>query len=292
MIYGKLLKSLKIIGVFFRKTPQFDSLEFSHKVNHGDLNVIVYAHIYHLSYLKKLKKGLKNFPSSKFLVSTPNLEMKMAAEKVFINRPIGSFQVETVPNRGRNFGPMLNVFASEILMHDILIHVHSKSPNKTIFRYFWSQVLWKDLFLSRKKVIKNFSYFTDSQVGVLSSFSLAWSPPVFSWAGSFEKANSIFPSVTKKYATSSVFLYPIGGMFWARVEAIRPILENLNGYDLFPEESTNLTAIRTGSTTEHVIERLIGIVPESMGFEQIVRVHERRQIVGAQQFLSKMSANS
>jgi lipopolysaccharide biosynthesis protein len=252
--------------------------------------VIIYIHIYHRTYLKKLKKGIKNFPNSKFLVSTPNLDMKIAVEDIFTNRPVATFQVEIVPNRGRNFGPMLNIFATEILKHEILIHLHSKSPNHTIFRFFWSRILWRDLFLSGKKVKKNYLFFLDERVGVLSSFSLAWSPPVFSWGGSFEKADSIFPSVTKKYAASSIFLYPVGGMFWARVEALRPIIENLGGYDFFPEEISNLIAIRAGGTTEHVIERLVGLVPESLGFYQIVRVHERRKTVLSQEFLSKMIA--
>ena len=292
MNFNKINKAIKTLRIYLIDKPKFNPLEMQQGIDHKEPNVVVYIHIYHRSYLKRLKKGLKNFPNTKFLVSTPNQSIKLAVEEIFIKRPKESYRVEIVPNRGRNFGPMINIFAPEILKHEILVHVHSKSPNKTIFRYCWSHILWSDLFLSRKKIEKNYLYFLDKSVGVLSTFSLAWSPRVFSWGGSFETADSIFPLVTKKYTDSSNLLYPIGGMFWARVEAIRPILENIDGYDLFPEEFSNLIAIRTGSTTEHAIERLIGLVPEFLGFRQIVRVHERRKTVTSQQFLSKMIVNS
>ena len=252
------------------------------------LDIVVYAHIYDINYVNKMAKGFKNFPNSIFLVSVPNLEIKLKVQSVFKKSKISDFRIEIVPNLGRNFGPMLNVFSDEILRHEILVHIHSKASNGMAFRYFWSHILWRDLYLSKNKVKKNYLYFSAAEIGVLSSYSLAWTPPVFSWGGSFEKAKSLYPEVTQLYDCSSIFLYPIGGMFWARVEAIRPVLERLQGKLIFPVESENTPAIRSGQTSEHAIERLMGLIPEKLGFTQIVRINERRKTLTSSEFISKL----
>lgn len=253
------------------------------------LDIVIYAHIYSTNYIKKLAKGFLNFPNSKFLVSVPSLEMKLKVQSVFEKRKISDFRIEIVPNRGRNFGPMLNTFSDEILKHEILVHVHSKASNGMAFRYFWSHILWRDLYLSKNKVKMNNLYFSNAEIGVLSSYSLAWTPPVFSWGGSFEKAKSLYPEITQLYDYNSNFLYPIGGMFWARVESIRPILERLQGYLIFPVESENTPAIRSGQTSEHAIERFVGLIPENLGFTQIVRINERRKTLTSAEFLLKLN---
>jgi len=287
MILRKFLTCLKILRVYLSRDPYFNPIS-EQDMTVRDLDVVVYVHLYNQNYLKNLSKGIQNFPNSKFLVSVPNLDMKLKVQTIFEKRKAKKIQVEIVPNRGRNFGPMLTLFSKEILNHEILVHIHSKAANGMAFRFFWSRILWRDLYLSKKKIKKNYLYFSDTNVGVLSTVSLAWTPPVFSWGGSFDKAQTLFPEITNLYTDSSEFLYPIGGMFWARVEAIRPILENLHGYGIFPKESENIVAIRNGKTSEHAIERFIGLVPEFLGFRQIVRIHERRITVTSEQLIKSL----
>jgi lipopolysaccharide biosynthesis protein len=214
--------------------------------------------------------------------------MKLKVQEIFEKRKVINTCIEIVPNRGRNFGPMLNIFSKEILNHEILVHIHSKASNGMAFRFVWSRILWRDLYLSKKKIKKNCLYFSDNKIGVLSTISLAWTPLVFSWGGSFDKAKTLFPEVASRYNDTSSFLYPIGGMFWARVEALRPIFENLQSYDIFPDESENVVAIRNGKTSEHAIERFIGLIPEDSGYTQIVRIHERRVTLTSGEFISKL----
>lgn len=287
MILRKFSTAVRILRIYLSRTPEMSSIS-EKNMRLRVLDVVVYAHIYNANYINKMARGIKNFPNSKFLVSVPGPEVKLKVQRVFEKKKISDFRIEIVPNRGRNFGPMLNVFSDEILKHEILVHIHSKASNGMAFRYFWSHILWRDLYLSKNKVKKNNLYFSCAEIGVLSSYSLAWTPPVFSWGGSFEKARSIYPEITRLYDYSSDFLYPIGGMFWARVEAIRPILEKLYGYDLFPEEQDNLVAINTGKTSEHAIERFIGLLPEILGYEQIVRVHEQRKTVNSEELIKQI----
>lgn len=289
-IFRKILTANRILQIYLSRYPEIRS-ERAEINCLSNLDVVIHAHVYNPNYIKKLAKGIKNFPNSLFLISVPNSGVEKKVLEVFHKKKQTNIKTEIVPNRGRNFGPMLNVFSEEILRHEILIHIHSKASNGMTFRFFWGRILWRDLYLSRKKIKNNSLFFTDPKVGVLSTFSLAWTPPVFGWGGSFRKAEILVPGVTSRFKEGSIFLYPIGGMFWARVSAIRPIFEEINSYDKFPEEHLNMREIRSGQTTEHVLERLIGIVPETLGFSQIIRVHERRRTILAKEFIDKLVAS-
>ena len=286
-ILRKIATALRIFRLYFSKSPELASIQ-KQNTNAKVLDVVIHAHIYNDNYLKKLTKGIKNFPEAMFLISVPNLDIKQRVLEIFQTNHKQRVKVEIVPNRGRNFGPMLNVFSEEILSHEILVHIHSKASNGMLFRFFWSNILWRDLYLSKKRVRENFQYFSDPKLGVLATFTLGWTPPVFSWGGSFEKAQKLFPEITYLYDDAATFLYPIGGMFWARVSSIQPLFEKIESYKHFPEEANNLKEIQSGQTTEHVVERLIGLFPETLGFNQIVRVHERRKTITAKEFISKL----
>ena len=59
--------------------------------------------------------------------------------------------------------------------------------------------------------------------------------------------------------------FPAGGMFWVRTDAIKPLLVHEWTYNDFPEE-----ADQGDGEIQHAIERMIGELPLSLGFEQAI----------------------
>jgi len=62
---------------------------------------------------------------------------------------------------------------------------------------------------------------------------------------------------------SGRLLFPAGGMFWVKTDAIRPLLEFPWTYEVFPGESGQIDG-----ATQHGIERVIGELTRARGYRQ------------------------
>ena len=66
---------------------------------------------------------------------------------------------------------------------------------------------------------------------------------------------------------SGRLLFPAGGMFWVKTDAIRPLLEFPWTYEVFPGESGQIDG-----ATQHGIERVIGELTRARGYKQAAHV--------------------
>ena len=116
---------------------------------------------------------------------------------------------------------------------------------------------------------------SDERCGIIIPFSLRWMPHYFSWLGNFEFATVVFPKISRHSAPTAKLFYPIGGMFMARVDAIRPILDSPLLKKSFVPEELNEVGIREGITPEHMVERALGIIPTLLDFHALVLLVEK-----------------
>jgi lipopolysaccharide biosynthesis protein len=76
----------------------------------------------------------------------------------------------------------------------------------------------------------------------------------------------------EKVNWSGRLLFPAGGMFWVKTNAIRPILEFSWSYDMFPEENAQIDG-----AIQHGIERLIGELTRARGYRQAHSIRNGRE---------------
>jgi lipopolysaccharide biosynthesis protein len=87
------------------------------------------------------------------------------------------------------------------------------------------------------------------------NFAMSSNAPIA--AGILAKINLQFDS--KRFA------YPAGGMFLARTKSLKPLLELKWTADDFPAELSQMDG-----TTQHALERLVGLVPSLTGFSHLI----------------------
>lgn len=175
-------------------------------------------------------------------------------------------KVAIATNRGRNFAPFLVEFGSELRNYDVIGHVHTKkSMHHGKPRYDWGLASITGVLGSPEYTSFVINELTVKQeYGVISSEVYQDAIPYYGyhWLRNFEIGNELAQQlgmlpIEQKYAN-----YPIGGMFWARKEALAKILAKDWVYEDFPEEAGQLDG-----TIQHAIERLIGTGCEQAGFK-------------------------
>jgi lipopolysaccharide biosynthesis protein len=231
--------------------------------------LVITAHVFYPDFATQLIDALKQLPKeTKVLATTPSQEIKQDLES-YLEVAGNPHDVRLTPNIGRNFGPLLVEFSKLLLTEKSFIHVHSKKSLHSI------QISKKwlerntDLLLTEKGLqrISSLTKF-NPKIGLVyaDASDLLWGMN-FRWGRSLKTAKDLFSHLPafKEVSWSGRMMFPAGGMFWVKTEAIRPLLELDWTYSNFPQEFDQ----RDG-TLQHVLERMIG---------QIVRTQDSWRMV-------------
>lgn len=245
-------------------------------VHKSELSIAFTFHIYYEEYAARFVREIRNVPlasNSAIFITTPSREIKESIEEA-LGDDYPMLEVALVPNRGRNFGPLLVEYRQILTKFDLIVHLHSKkSPHvnsKTASK--WAMDSWKLLFednelLSRCLLLmennRNFGLIYSSTRNFMPSKAFGWGVSKNASAKWFAR-NPTIPTAVERFA------FPAGGMFMARTLAILPILETTYNYDDFPVETGQLDG-----TYQHAIERIVGIVPTHLNFRHCVFVPDK-----------------
>ncbi len=241
-------------------------------------SIAIHFHIFYPEYFELIEKGKINFPDAVFFISVPNQDMLRLAKTKLPDIHINNIRV--VPNRGRNFAPLLLTFGKDLLEFEIVIHLHSKADYGSLRRKKWSKFLWDNLYLDTKKVEYLRRVFeSDRRIGLYYPLDLRWMPSVFGWDGSEVIAKKVFSPFAIEIESAQNLDYPIGGMFWTRRENLELIMRFIEDLELFPPETENQYAIRNGITLEHAIERFISVSNSKNGFMPLIFLARGKKFV-------------
>ncbi|WP_282167765.1 rhamnan synthesis F family protein [Shewanella japonica] len=230
--------------------------------------VAICLHVFYQDFIDYYAQCLSNFPSQvDVFVSVSDEKFIDSVQQQFTTLDtVNNVTVRVVPNRGRNFGPILVEFAQELLEYDLFCHLHSK---KSLYsgreQTQWADYLGEYL-LNDKHVIKQVlnQFATDPQCGMYYPTSF-WMMP--NWVNHWLKNKPFTKKWTEQWGISidSDFLaYPVGGMFWARPEALKQMLEASYQYNDFPEEP-----LPNDGSELHALERCVGLLAEKNGYKQL-----------------------
>jgi lipopolysaccharide biosynthesis protein len=237
--------------------------------------LVITAHVFYPEFVTQLINALNQLPKeTKVFVTTPSQEIKQDLES-YLEAAGNHHDVRLTPNVGRNFGPLFVEFSELLLKEESFIHVHSK---KTLHSPEIAQDWLKrntDLLLSREG-IQRISSLTESnpKVGLVyaDASDLIWGLN-FRWGRSRNIAKRFFAHLPgfERVRWSGRLSFPAGGMFWARTQAIRPLLEIDWSYEMFQEEQNQ----RDGEL-QHSQERIVGELTRSLNFQKAVNLHNKR----------------
>ena len=174
----------------------------------------------------------------------------------------GRVDVRVVPNRGRDIGPLLTAYGSDITRnYDLVGHLHSKrsldlhpSLGET-----WREFLWQHLLGDRYPMVDLVvaQFAKDQRLGLI----FAEDRHPCDWGENLAIAEQLAARAELENPLPWSFEFPIGTMFWARPRALAPLLKLKLDWGDYPEEP-----VPYDGTILHALERLLPFAASKEGF--------------------------
>lgn len=230
--------------------------------------IAVQLHLFYLDLLDEFFIYLNNIPYTfdLFVSVVDSSENEKIIEKYSKIRNVGKVEIIQVENRGRDVSPIMVYFKDKILKYDYLCHIHSKKSFYTGFEQTnWRKYLLDGLLGNENQVKKIFYYLeTEPSIGLVYPETFP-SLPYWghTWLSNTQSREKLLLKMGIVDLNGDKYIdFPMGTMFWGRVEAFKPLLKiNLNIND-FQEEKGQVDG-----TLAHAFERCLGEIIRYYGYK-------------------------
>jgi hypothetical protein len=227
------------------------------------LRVALHAHFYYPDLVSDLIERLaKNRTICDLFVSTDSAEKAKYLVKALDGHQ-GKVKVKVMPNRGRDFGPLLTGFAKEIESgdYDLWGHVHGKKSVEAgdTLGNAWRNFLWENLIGGQFPMldIMASAFASDPTLGL----AFPVDPHLIGWDANRDHAEALAGKMGLPWPLADNFDFPVGAMFFFRPKALRKLFELDLPWEAYPEEPVPIDG-----TLLHAIERILPFVANSGGF--------------------------
>ncbi|QRZ21188.1 HAD-IA family hydrolase [Vibrio sp. sp1] len=282
----------RVVTPFAPKWTPTDKLVIKPDVkNIQHLNVAVCLHIFYADFIDYYAQCLEHFPVNVDLfISVSDIQYQdEIARKLESLSCVNKVLVREVPNRGRNFGPMLVEFGQELLKYDLFCHLHSK---KSLYsgrpQTQWADYLGEYLLNDHCVIAKMLTYMVENEeCGIYYPTSFNMMPD---WVNHWLKNKPFRQQFYLDWgldAHSEFLPYPVGGMFWAKPKALKQLLEKPYQYDDFPAEP-----LPNDGSELHALERCIGLLAEKNNYSQLFYYPELGSFTHDQSYIFASYVNS
>lgn len=221
-------------------------------------------HVFYPELLAEFGDYLSRMPwPFDLLVSVTREEDAPTVEQELKTLPmLETLVIRRVPNRGRDLAPLLITYNEELRKYDFIGHFHTKKTPQAAWGGHWREHLLSHLLSETSRLQQIFFHLAHSGVGMvyppLTQHTPFWA---MSWLSNGEIAQPLCERLGIRFDAGAYFSFPVGSMFWARREALLPLLDlHLASAD-FPNEEGQ----RDG-TLQHAIERLLGLACRQAGW--------------------------
>ncbi|WP_321783632.1 rhamnan synthesis F family protein [Paraburkholderia sp. J94] len=261
--YAHYLRAGKPAGPWAHQVIRADEAVAGEKAT--ALKVALHAHIYYPELVGELLDAVAVNHHACRLIFTTDTEDKAAEINLLTERSGLPADVQVVGNRGRDIGPFLLVLAEIGDQYDIIGHVHGKRSLTTEnvasdFGERWREFLWQHLIGDSApmmdRIMREFA--RDPRLGLV----FPEDPHLIGWEENLELGKQLAGKMGLKSPLPLTLDFPVGTMFWARPEALRPFLTLGLSADDYPEEP-----LPTDGTILHAMERLITCAALESGFD-------------------------
>lgn len=230
------------------------------------LRVGVMLHLFYPDLAEEFAIALSRMPIPiVLLVSVVDADAEAHVRATFAHiEAIEHLEIARVPNRGRDIAPLLVTFREALLELDIVGHLHSKKSLYTgSVQDQWRRYLVHSLLGDRERIAWQLGMFAaEPTLGLIYPESHETVPLWgHTWLGNVADARSLAARMGFSIDPHAYIDFPAGSMFWARTDAIRPLLSLRLSLDAFPEETGQLDG-----TVQHALERLFVAVARAGGY--------------------------
>jgi lipopolysaccharide biosynthesis protein len=224
--------------------------------------VALHVHVYYPDMLPDILGRLaRNRIRPDLFISVPSNAAKADVEPLLAGYEGTVARLQVVPNRGRDIGPFLTAFGGDWSDYDVVGHLHTKKSlelNDSTLSFRWSSFLMDNL-VGRDHAM------ADVIVGRLladPSLGLVFpdDPNVVGWSKNLSFAKELGDRMGLVDYPGE-FNFPVGTMFWARADALKPLISLGLQWEDYPVEPLGYDG-----TMLHAIERLLPFVVASGGF--------------------------
>ncbi|MEI2260378.1 polysaccharide biosynthesis protein [Stenotrophomonas indicatrix] len=226
----------------------------------------VMAHVFYPDLIDEFAATLGRMPLHfTLLVSVMDAASETRAREVF--RRLANVQtlvVRQVDNRGRDIAPLLVTFREEVMALDLLCHIHTKKSLYTgSEQQPWRQYLLDSLLGSPERIAWILGIFqADPRLGLVYPESFPGVPLwAHTWLSNATACEALAQRLGIALDAQRYIDFPAGSMFWARVDALRPLYDLDLPLTAFPPEHGQVDG-----TLQHAVERLFGIITRHQGF--------------------------
>ena len=228
-------------------------------------NIAVVIHLYYTDMLPYFLEKLENISHIKYdlFITVPD---HRTAEVIDIKIKLPEARVVVVPNCGRDVLPFVEVIRKIQNQGYIkVLKLHSKKSPHRSDGELWRDKIINSLLPKNKKLLDGLLKTLDNKKTALIGPSGEYMSLLvnFSATAHYVK-NLVGKIVDTKDAddltrTSDEYGFFAGTMFWARIDALTEIVNDISAEDFEPEQG------QEDSTLAHGLERLFNVIPELQG---------------------------
>lgn len=225
--------------------------------------IAVHVHLYYPDLAAEVARYLRNMPFGfDLLVSVTDDTGRSACHTAFRALPkLLNMRVETVPNRGRDIAPMICTFGSVLREYDYVGHIHTK---KSLYNdgatHGWREYLYGSLLGGKARLRRIFALLHQGDGMVYPQTFHRVPYAGCCWMANREAGRAWVARLGLAHFPPGYFDFPVGSMFWARADVLRPLFDAGITLEHFDEEQG-----QNDGTFAHVMERLLGIVAAESG---------------------------
>lgn len=245
----------------------------------GNICLAVVLHLYYVELTGEFEKYLKNIGRPFDLFITTDTEQK---KLLVLNHPISKIAANTdvriAPNRGRDIAPKLITCADIYDNYELVLMIHSKKSGHSQGLSGWRSFILNHLLGDRVLVDDIFRLFNNfPDLGMIAPRHFKAIDSRIEWGANFQGCKEIANRMGIVVDKTRPIDFPSGAMFWARPQALKPLLDlKLKITDFESEEG------QLDGTLAHQIERMFYYSCEISGHtwltiarEEMFRKNER-----------------
>jgi lipopolysaccharide biosynthesis protein len=218
--------------------------------------IAVQAHIFYEDLIIEVLNKINNIPVKYDLYITTDSEIKKEIIEKNIKKfsNANNYEILILKNKGRDVLPFLIQMHNNIKKYKYICHIHTKKTKFINFGDEWREYLYNNLLGNTYIVSEILSDFdTKSKLGII--FPETFYKVLLNYDTEVTEMdkfymNYILKKLFKYYKIGKKIEFPVGNMFWAKINSIYQIFE-LDLKNVFPQER-----YQVDGTIMHGIERI------------------------------------
>ncbi|MCT8003877.1 rhamnan synthesis F family protein [Sphingomonas sanguinis] len=224
--------------------------------------IAIICHLFHEDLAGQFRKAFDNLPAGTDLYLSTDSDAKVPVIRDAFRNWGGHVDIRVLPNRGRDIGPKLVGFADVYSRYDLLLFIHSKKSLTSDLGNIWRDMLIRTLAGSPLNIASILEIFDrHPEIGLVAPQHFPNIRGLLHWDGNFRAAQALARRMGLSIKRRMMLDFPSGSMFWARPDALRPLLDLHLEFEDFPPEANQVR-----DTPQHAVERLFFLVAEHAGY--------------------------